>query len=441
MLVRPGEVPDARVQRAIRAQTGVELQPYLVVGTPAHAQEHRWQTIASARNDAKRLGVSPWVMFLDDDVELALSCVERLRTALVQRPGFAALAADYLAEGGGVRAEHVAMGATLFRREALEQVQFRSETDRCECQCCCDDLRRLGWSIGYLPGACATHLRRQRPEQGRGDAALAGVASKRDGRVLVAFDSRHYDRFVGQFLLSLRANGNNEVVTVMGYGLLPEQTRWLERFDGVELFRRPHDGRAVPIRRVEDFQRAMEGWHAETPVAYWDAGDVIIQTRLDELWSLVRANPDKLLAVREPHGHPKNLAVSAWTTSIHDAGCRKHAYDLLTTRPFLNSGFAAGTAASLMRYFQAAHRLMNSPALSGTSDWGDQTALNLYCHSGPENWQEVDEIWNYCLYARRKAEIRYDGRGRAVRYDGTLIAAVHGTAGTLRQFRIRHTVV
>ena len=47
---------------------------------------------------------------------------------------------------------HVGMAATLFRRERLERLTFRWEPGKCECRCCCDDLRRAGFGIGYLAG-------------------------------------------------------------------------------------------------------------------------------------------------------------------------------------------------------------------------------------------------------------------------------------------------
>src|SRR3954462_559182 len=50
------------------------------------------------------------------------------------------------------------MGGTLFRRAALDEVRFRWQEKRCECQCCCDDLRRRRWAINYCPAAKARHL-------------------------------------------------------------------------------------------------------------------------------------------------------------------------------------------------------------------------------------------------------------------------------------------
>ena len=118
-------------------------------------------------------------MFLDDDVILDSGCVRRLADGLRTRPGFAALAADYLGESTAYGAwsrpdRHIAMGATLFRRAALSQVRFRSEPDKCECQCCCDDLRRLGLAIAYLPEARAWHNRTEVGHAGRMVVVIIG---------------------------------------------------------------------------------------------------------------------------------------------------------------------------------------------------------------------------------------------------------------------------
>ena len=252
-----------------------------------------------------------------------------------------------------------------------------------------------------------------------------------EGRVLAAFDRLHFRKFCTQFVPSLRSSGNREPVTAVAYGLYPSQIRSLRQMN-IEVLPVSDDGRAVPVRRIEDFQRPLKDLHPDTPVAYWDAGDVIVQDNLAPLWRMVRSHPDKILAAREPTRHPENRAVRGWTLSIHDPDARRRAFQLLASRPFLNSGFAAGTARCLLEYLREAQRLCNSPALEGTSDWGDQTALNLYCHSDPDRWHEVDETWNYCLYGRRRREMWINDRGRAVRGDGSVIRAVHGTANTLR---------
>jgi hypothetical protein len=444
------------VQRALATQPGVALRVHRVAGQPHPDDPCRWATIARARNYARRFGVHPWGMFVDDDVVLGEDCLRQLIGGLAARPGYAALGANYLGETWSSRAApHVAMGATLFRRAALGQIAFRWEPGRCECQCCCDDLRRLGWQIDYLPTARAYHLDVDGVACGEADRVVkweevAGNAEPREGRaahgsshgarpagrVLVAFDRRHLIPFRQRFLRSLRAWGNAETVTVVGYGLYPSEQRVLASLPGVEVVPLAVNGVMPPVRRLSDFQPLLASWPAETPVAYWDAGDVLFQARLEPLWHQVAASPRRILAVREPKGYPENRAVSQWTLSIRDPAARRRAFALLSTRPFLNSGFAAGTAASLLAYFREAERLGNSAELRGTSDWGDQTALNLYCHGAPSRWREIEEGWNYCLHDRQPREVRVLPDGRLASRFGTPIHVAHGNARSLHKLAL-----
>ena len=169
--------PD--VERALRNQTGVRAVVHRVVGERRPEDRCRHATIARARNEAKRLGSAPWVMFVDDDVVLDLDCASTLIAAVCRRPAFGALAADYLGQScKGEISGHVSMGATLFRREVLEEIHFSWDEKRCECQCCCDDLRRLHWAINYYPGAIARHLPR-REEGGDASSSPCGEHSQR----------------------------------------------------------------------------------------------------------------------------------------------------------------------------------------------------------------------------------------------------------------------
>lgn len=99
-------------------------------------------------------------------------------------------------------------------------------------------------------------------------------------------------------------------------------------------------------------------------------------------------------------GHPENPVIVSWTDTIHDPDSRRRAFELFSVHPFMNSGFAAGTARALLGYLREGDRLLNSSALFGVGPWGDQAALNLYCHSDPIRWREVPDAWNYSLAAR-----------------------------------------
>jgi hypothetical protein len=147
------------VERGLHNQRSVQIVVHRVVGQPEPSDKSRCETIARARNEGKLRGTAPWLMFVDDDVVLEPKCIRRLLDELRRRPVFGALAADYSHEHRpGEIASHVTMGATLFRREALAQIRFAARGKRCECQCCCDDLRRLLWGIDYAPAAKACHL-------------------------------------------------------------------------------------------------------------------------------------------------------------------------------------------------------------------------------------------------------------------------------------------
>ncbi len=98
----------------------------------------------------------------------------------------------------------------------------------------------------------------------------------------------------------------------------------------------------------------------------------------------------------------------------------------------LNSGFAAGTVRAMLRYLKEADLLLNSPALRGTSDWGDQTAMNLYCRSNPDAWLEISSGWNYCLCSLGPGDYRVSPDGRTRRLDGEPLRVAHGAGGYLK---------
>lgn len=434
--------PDVR--RGLELQKGVRLSVHRIVGSPRPEDPNRWETIARARNAAKELGAASWVMYHDDDVVLGEGCVARLVEGLIRRPQFAALAADSaneMAHGWDHwdYPRHVGMAAAMFRRERLSQVTFRWEHDQCECLCCCRDLRRARLGIGYLRGAVAWHRPKATdvkscpaPTAARGNGAEERpIADRPTGRILAAFDRRDADRFRRQFLRSLRATGNSEPVTAVVYGLHPSERSLLAAQRDTEVIALPGNGVSPALRRLHDFQRVIARWPADTPVAYWDAGDVLFQGSIAPLWELVGGHPESLLAVRESMGHPQNHVIVSWTEKIRDADSRRRAFDLLSARPFLNSGFAAGTARAMLRYLREGDRLLNSPALFGVGPWGDQVAMNLFCHSSPQAWHEVPDSWNYSLAARDAREFRRLRDGRIEAVDGTPVHVLHGNAGTL----------
>lgn len=198
------------VERGIRQQQAVRLVVHRVQGIAEAGDENRCVTIARARNAGKSRGSAPWLMFLDDDVHLDAACVSTLVEELSSRPAFAALAADYLGERSANRiARHVAMGATLFRRPALDTLEFAARGDKCECQCCCDDLRERQWGIDYSSAARARHLvgcdsRRHDPQQDLGGSS--SVAAKDPTVCLLVCHFGEWPAWIDRFLLSCAYN-------------------------------------------------------------------------------------------------------------------------------------------------------------------------------------------------------------------------------------------
>ncbi len=400
---------------------------------------HRVATIARARNEGIARTCGEWLMFVDDDVTLAPDCIARLHHGLVSRPQYAALAADYLGDGSPHGSSpHVSMGATLFRRSTLQRISFRWEINKCECLCCCEDIRRRGARIEYLPEAKAWHLEKTAEASADKFPSLerdrvTNLNPSSNAKVLVAFNRRDVSRFREVFLRMLRASGNEQEVVAVGYGLYPSECRLLAACAGVRLVAKVANGQMPPVRRLTDFAELTAELAPHIPVAYWDASDVIIQASLDPLWQMTQEHPDKIFAVREPRGYPQNAAIIGWTHSIAHPEMRRRAFELFSTHPFLNSGFSAGTAESMHRYFHEAARLRSSHALHGTTDWGDQAAFNLYCHSDPQRWKEVPEGWNYCVHDRPTGEVQVTPHGRITCRSGTPIYAAHGNARSLRQ--------
>ncbi|TWT66410.1 glycosyltransferase [Allorhodopirellula solitaria] len=438
-----GDLPDA-VLESLRRQRGVRVRWQQLVGAPRSDDAHRIATIARARNEGIARAQGDWVMFLDDDVILAPDCIARLHHALMTRPDFAAVAADYL----GDRARHgssphVAMGATLFRRTTLQRIPFRWTVNKCECLCCCEDIRRAGGRIEYLSDARARHLakpeksdRCRSPLPADDAATSSGESASVNAKILVAFNRRDVQRFRDVFLRMLRASGNEQEVIAVGYGLYPSEQRLLATCQNLRLIHRVSNGQMPPVRRLTDFAQITAALPPGQSVAYWDASDVVIQANLDPLWQLTQEYPDRILAVREPLGYPHNGAIVGWTHSIQDPTMRKRAFELFSNHPFLNSGFSAGTAAAMQRYFEEAARMRSSAELRGTTDWGDQAAFNLYCHSDPERWQEVAQGWNYCVHDRPIGEVQVSPNGQITCRSGTPVYAAHGNARSLAQLAI-----
>lgn len=426
---------DQSVEDAINHQQDVVVKRHRVVGRTNPADRCRRETIARARNKGKALGDAPWLMFLDDDVVLPPDGVIRLLKSLQQRPTFGAVAIDYLDESvSGELTGHVGMGATLFRRDMLDRFEFRWEYDLCECSCCCIDLRMQGIGIGYVVDCAAKHINIRKPDW-HGchlvDDGLPTVDS--EPTVLAAFDRHDVSRFRRLFLRSLRAAGNDGPVIALAYGLYPSERRTLQRLPNLEVLAFDKDPDSHPAwRRYADFQFAIGGLSANTPVAYWDAGDVVFQSRLDKVWSSVRQNPGKLLITRERLGHRENPAVFEWFDELTNAEARQQVQSVLAHEPVYNSGFLAATASQMTTALKRLDHIMKT-MMEGPK-WGkDQLALNYYRATESDACMEIDNAWNYCLCTRDPNEVVVGNDGHAKTSRGKQVHVIHGNDGTLKR--------
>ena len=466
VLTRDSRAIATEVLDAIQSQLGVKVRIHRVIGSARPSDPNRWATIARARNVARDFGDSRWLMYVDDDVVLGENAIAQLVEDIESQSAYVAMAADYIGERNtnGV-SPHVAMGATLFRRESLTDVEFRWEKDKCECQCMTDDLRRRFRGIEYSARAEATHLEIDKSASDAdphgdarhapciasteelhlapntpndqsitpgGDSVVVDVAeSRREGEILVAFDRGHQQLFIRQFLQRLRFFGNWHKVHAVTFGLRRKHLRDLIGLEGVELHAFPFITQNVPRARLTGFQVPLSKMCPRTPVAYWDTGDVLFQSSLEPLWESIRSLPEKLQVVEEPLPFEQNGAQRHWINMIEDESIRRRAHDLSSGRPVVNGGFIAGRAGQLLEYFRKAAALAVGE-MKGVGG-GDQVILNYCYRSDPNAFQIADNTWNYCLFGRSSAECRVSERDHQFidLVNDRVVAVVHGNGGSL----------
>ena len=181
----------------------------------------------------------------------------------------------------------------------------------------------------------------------------------------------------------------------------------------------------------------MASWPADTPVAYWDAADVVFQDRIAPLWDLVRAHPDQLLAVTECHPVPRKHDLPEVDRDDLDPEARDRAIGLFKEARQSTPGSRPGLPGPC----SATYRGRQAPELAGddgTGDWGDQTAMNLYCRSNPDTWVEIPSGWNYCLVGLPPGHFRVSPDGRTERLDGEPLHAAHGAGGYFKPWDLVH---
>lgn len=368
VLTRTSEPLQREVERGISSQHETQIILHRVVGRARSADRCRWETIARARNEGRRCGTAPWLMFLDDDVVLAPRCVFTLVRKLSQRPMYGALAADYSGEcREGQVARHVTMGATLFRREVLEQIRFRWRDDRCECQCCCDDLRRLRWAIDYCSYAKARHLSKEEisensaANQNVGNESLVTCMCVTRGRIPML--RRSTQCFLNQ------TYRNRELVVV--YESDDEATRqFLAGLRESSIY--PVEVPAVPRQTLGSLRNIALQAGTGKYVAQWDDDDWYSPARLAEQMRAIRQTGNR------------GCLLARWTL-----------YDCLTKRAYVSNvrpweGSIVVERAILPPYPDLARR-EDTPVVDELTRRGqlvmlDRPELYIYTHHGMNTW-------------------------------------------------------
>ena len=123
-----------------------------------------------ARNQVKGYGLSRYVLFLDNDLELQPNSLKAMMHFL-QQPENRKVACitlrriEYQEEwtnqqydGLADYPSHVGMSCNLWRREVLNAMTF-TKRGSCECNAMCEDLRAAGYEIGVLRGMYCLHLK------------------------------------------------------------------------------------------------------------------------------------------------------------------------------------------------------------------------------------------------------------------------------------------
>lgn len=124
----------------------------------------------AARNNLKGYGISSYVLFLDNDLELPLNGIRAMVHYLEQpeNENVACIVLHRVEDGDNHEysvydgtadfPSHVGMSCNLWRRDVLNQMAF-TKRGSCECNAMCEDLRANGYEIGVLRGITCTHLK------------------------------------------------------------------------------------------------------------------------------------------------------------------------------------------------------------------------------------------------------------------------------------------
>ncbi|MBN2326338.1 MAG: hypothetical protein JXR73_04225 [Candidatus Omnitrophica bacterium] len=122
--------------------------------------------ISDARNHVKQYAISYRVLMLDNDIILPHNALKKMNQFLDEQPHFAAIALSknrkFHVDDPVIVESHVDMSCVLFRRNILNKLKFRDtrfeENPCCQCIFMCEDIRALGFEIGFLNHYYARHI-------------------------------------------------------------------------------------------------------------------------------------------------------------------------------------------------------------------------------------------------------------------------------------------
>ena len=159
MAVEEGRYIDPKVLKSIELQNW----PYrLWIST-----QNDNNGAAGTRNRVKKFGETKYILAMDNDLILEKGSLSKMVSFLNEHPHFAAIGINKYrrpeGNGEGLISKHVDSAPLLWRKEVLDKItyEFRpvEDTIQCECQSACDDVRALGYEIGFLTAITCDHIK------------------------------------------------------------------------------------------------------------------------------------------------------------------------------------------------------------------------------------------------------------------------------------------
>ena len=123
--------------------------------------------LAKARNAVKDLWQkdpekSKYCLMTDNDLILPHGSIQSMVKFLDQNPDFGAIGLEekespLIPETEATEPTHVDSGPTLWRNDLFQQIRYH-HNDGCDCQGACNDLRKMGYRIGFIGSWHCNHI-------------------------------------------------------------------------------------------------------------------------------------------------------------------------------------------------------------------------------------------------------------------------------------------